>query len=168
MKVLFVQSCLTLCNPMDSILPGTSIHGILQARILEWVAIPLLQGIFLTQGSNSQCLLCLLHCKQIRYCWATRLVPKLWWGRGELISRTCELLSSLILPPIHSIISFLLKLISIIFVHCFFVFPLLLPFTAFQPHYLPSFLDPWQKFLHLCLASPTQDHAMHDGPDYSA
>ena len=52
MKVLFVQSCLTLCNPMDSILPGTSIHGILQARILEWVAIPLLQGIIPTQGSN--------------------------------------------------------------------------------------------------------------------
>ena len=34
------QSCLTLCNPMDCSLPGSSIHGILQARILEWVAIP--------------------------------------------------------------------------------------------------------------------------------
>ena len=33
------QSCLTLCDPMDSSLPGSSIHGILQARILEWVAI---------------------------------------------------------------------------------------------------------------------------------
>ena len=33
------QSCLTLCNPMDYSLPGSSIHGILQARILEWVAI---------------------------------------------------------------------------------------------------------------------------------
>ena len=33
------QSCLTLCNPMDCRLPGSSIHGILQARILEWVAI---------------------------------------------------------------------------------------------------------------------------------
>ena len=30
--------CLTLCNPMDCSLPGSSIHGILQARILEWVA----------------------------------------------------------------------------------------------------------------------------------
>ena len=44
------QSCLTLCNPMDCSLPGSSLHGILQARILEWVAIFLLQGIFLTQG----------------------------------------------------------------------------------------------------------------------
>ena len=33
------QLCLTLCNPMDHSLPGSSDHGILQARILEWVAI---------------------------------------------------------------------------------------------------------------------------------
>ena len=33
------QSCLTLCDPMDCSLPGSSIHGIFQARILEWVAI---------------------------------------------------------------------------------------------------------------------------------
>ena len=33
------QPCLTLCNPMDCSLPGSSIHGIFQARILEWVAI---------------------------------------------------------------------------------------------------------------------------------
>ena len=33
------QSCLTLCNPMDCGPPGSSIHGILQARILGWVAI---------------------------------------------------------------------------------------------------------------------------------
>ena len=32
------QSCLTLCDPMDCSLPGSSVHGILQARILEWVA----------------------------------------------------------------------------------------------------------------------------------
>ena len=34
------QSCPTLCNPMDCNLPGSSVHGILQARLLEWVAIP--------------------------------------------------------------------------------------------------------------------------------
>ena len=34
------QSCLTLCNPMDCSPPGSSVHGILQARILEWVAQP--------------------------------------------------------------------------------------------------------------------------------
>ena len=39
-KVLVTQSCLSLCNPMDCSPPGSSVHGILQARILEWVAIP--------------------------------------------------------------------------------------------------------------------------------
>ena len=34
------QSCPTLCNPMDCSLPGFSVHGIFQAGILEWVAIP--------------------------------------------------------------------------------------------------------------------------------
>ena len=35
-----LQSCLTLCNPMDCSPPGSSVQGILQARILEWVALP--------------------------------------------------------------------------------------------------------------------------------
>ena len=38
--VLVAQSCPTLCNPMDCSPPDSSVHGILQARILEWVAIP--------------------------------------------------------------------------------------------------------------------------------
>ena len=35
-----LQSCLTLCDPMDCSLPGSSVHGIPQARTLEWVAFP--------------------------------------------------------------------------------------------------------------------------------
>ena len=35
-----LQSCLTLCNPVDRSPPGSSVHGILQARILEWAAMP--------------------------------------------------------------------------------------------------------------------------------
>ena len=42
--VLVAQSCLTLCDSMDCSLPGSSVHGILQARILEWVAIPFSRG----------------------------------------------------------------------------------------------------------------------------
>ena len=38
------QSCLTLCNPMNCSPPGFSVHGILQARILEWIAIPFCRG----------------------------------------------------------------------------------------------------------------------------
>ena len=38
--VLVAQLCLTLCNSMDCSPPGSSVWGILQARILEWVVIP--------------------------------------------------------------------------------------------------------------------------------
>ena len=39
-KMLVAQSCPTLCDPMDCSLPGSSVHEILQARLLEWVAFP--------------------------------------------------------------------------------------------------------------------------------
>ena len=45
------QSCSILCNPIDYSLPCFSIHGIFQARVLEWVAISFSRGIFPTQGS---------------------------------------------------------------------------------------------------------------------
>ena len=37
---VIAQSCPTLCDPTNCSLPGSSVHGILQTRILEWVAIP--------------------------------------------------------------------------------------------------------------------------------
>ena len=58
MRAKSLQSCPTLYDPMDCSLPGSSVHGLLQARILEWVALH--QGIFPTRGSNPH-LLCLLH-----------------------------------------------------------------------------------------------------------
>ena len=44
LKVLVAQSCPTLCDPMDCDPPGSSVHGILQARILEWLAVPFSRG----------------------------------------------------------------------------------------------------------------------------
>ena len=38
------QSCLTLCNPMDCSLPGSSVHGFFQARVPEWVSISFSRG----------------------------------------------------------------------------------------------------------------------------
>ena len=61
--VLITQSCLTLCDPMDYSPPGSSVHGILQARILELVAMSFSSGSSLTQGLN----LGLLHCRQVLY-----------------------------------------------------------------------------------------------------
>ena len=57
-KVAVAQYNLTLCDPNDY-----TAHGILQARIPEWVAFSLLQGIFPTQGLNPG----LPHCGQILY-----------------------------------------------------------------------------------------------------
>ena len=58
--VLSRFSHVRLCDHMAHSPPGSSVHGILQARILEWVAGPLLQGIFPNQGLNPN-LLCFLH-----------------------------------------------------------------------------------------------------------
>ena len=62
-----IGTCHWLCSvmhnslqPCDCSLPGFSVHGIFQARILDWVSHFLLQGVFPTQGSISR-LLCLLH-----------------------------------------------------------------------------------------------------------
>ena len=44
MRVKSLQSCPTLWNPMDCSLPDSSVHGILQARILKWVAMPSSRG----------------------------------------------------------------------------------------------------------------------------
>ena len=44
MKELVTQSCLTLCDPVDCSLPGSSVLEILQTKILEWVAIPFSRG----------------------------------------------------------------------------------------------------------------------------
>ena len=44
MKVPVAQSCLTLCDPMDFRSPGSSVHGILQARTLECIAISFSRG----------------------------------------------------------------------------------------------------------------------------
>ena len=58
-KVLITQLCLTLCDPMDCSLPGSSIYGILQVRLLEWVAVPFSR----TQGRNPG----LPYCRRILY-----------------------------------------------------------------------------------------------------
>ena len=63
MSGLVTQSCLTLCDPRNCSPPGSSVHGIFQARILEWVPIPFSRGVFLAQTSNPG----LLHFRQILY-----------------------------------------------------------------------------------------------------
>ena len=61
--VLVTKLCPILCDAMDCSPPGSSVHVILQARILEWVAIPFSKGSSLTQGLKPG----LPHCRNIPY-----------------------------------------------------------------------------------------------------
>ena len=73
LKVKVAHSCLTLYHPMDCSPPGSSVLGILQARIQESGSCFLLQGIFPTQGLNPG----LLHCRQILYCLSHQGSPRI-------------------------------------------------------------------------------------------
>ena len=70
--VLVAQSCPTLCNPVDCSPPGSSVHGILQARILGWVAIPFSRGSSQSRDRN-----CFSRCRQILYCLSHQVSPSL-------------------------------------------------------------------------------------------
>ena len=85
------QSCLTLCDPMDSSPPGSSVRGIFQAGILEWADISYSKGIFQTQGSDLHLLhllnwqadsLSLSHLGETQYCIYS------WWNRAKYIRST--------------------------------------------------------------------------------
>ena len=67
MRAESLQSCLTLCNPMDCSLPGSCVHGDSLGKNTGVNCHALLQGIFPTWGSNPH-LLWLLHCRWILYC----------------------------------------------------------------------------------------------------
>ena len=62
------QSWLTLCDPMDCSLPGSSVHGIFQARILEWIAISFSRGSSWPRGRAQ---VSLIACRRFTL-WATR------------------------------------------------------------------------------------------------
>ena len=70
--VCCAQLCLTLCDPVDCSPPGSSVRGISQARIMEWVAISPFRRSF-WPGCECGSLSCLLHCRQILY-------PLSHWG----------------------------------------------------------------------------------------
>ena len=78
-----VQSCLTLCNPLDCSLPGSSVHGIFLGKNTRVSCHFLLQGIFPTQGSNP-CLLHLLHWHFIHFTQWVTLYPLSYLGSLRL------------------------------------------------------------------------------------
>ena len=79
LKVLVFQSCLILCDPMDWSLPGSFIHGILQARILEWVPISSSKGY--SWPSNQTWVSCIAG--RFFTPWVTREAHQLSQGMGN-------------------------------------------------------------------------------------
>ena len=80
-EVLAAQSCPTLCDPMDCRLPGSSARGILQARILEGLAIPFSRGS--SWPSDQTCVSCMARQVLYHVCWVSLLgclCPRFLWS----------------------------------------------------------------------------------------
>ena len=84
-KVLIAQSCPALCNPIDYNPPGSSVHEILQARILEWVTIPFSRGSSWPRDPTQ------VFCIADRFftIWATREAHNLWCMKVKVKSLSC-------------------------------------------------------------------------------
>ena len=78
---LVAQSCLTVYDPMDCSPPGSSVHGILQARILEWVAMPFSRGS--SQPRDRTQVSCIAG--GFFTVWATREAQYYWSGSLSLL-----------------------------------------------------------------------------------
>ena len=72
------QSCLTLCDPMDCSLPGSSVHGIFQAIVLEWIAVSFSKG---SSQPRDQTLVSRIVDRRFAI-WATREVLSLVWDHS--------------------------------------------------------------------------------------
>ena len=96
--VWVAQSCLTLCNPMDCSLPCSCVCGILQARILKWVAIPFSRGSSQHRGQNR------VSCIAGRFftSWATREALRVLYISSN---RTVGHLWSCLLQRLHLSVS---------------------------------------------------------------
>ena len=114
------------------LLPGSSVHGILQARILDWLPrFPL--GISPTQGSNS----CLLDCRQILYCWTTRkpVHGTCWFSEQPFLLQRFFL----VLPPLLLYTSVFSVLLLPFPIATSVLFLVLSPFTRLLDFFLLAF-----------------------------
>ena len=86
MCVRVTRSCLTLCDPMDCSPPGSSVHGVLQARILERVVIPFSRGSsWLKDQTQVSCIAGIFFT-----IWATREAEATYREVRNLLSETCK------------------------------------------------------------------------------
>ena len=101
-----LQSCPALCYPMDCSPPGSSVHGILQARILEWVAMSFSRGSYWPRArTHISCVSCIIFFTTS----TTREAPSLWYPPHlkvkVLVAQSCLTLCNSMncSPPVSSI-----------------------------------------------------------------
>ena len=94
MHAKLLQSCLTLCDPMNCSPPASSVHGILQAGILEWVAIPSSRGsspprdqAWVSRIAGKLLYLIKLPCKKYKIKLSFKHLQKLW-KQGLIITKS--------------------------------------------------------------------------------
>ena len=113
---MHAQLCPTLCTPMDCSLPGSPVHGIFQARILEQVATSFSKGpSWRRDWTHISCVSCIDE--QILYCWGTKISPYLLHLLWKTLSLCYKCLYVILL---HSWVIF----------HCIYVSHLLYPFIC--------------------------------------
>ena len=112
-KKMVGQFCPTLFNPMDCSPPGSSVHGILQARIPEWVAIPISRGVFPTQGLNPNLLQILYRLRHQ----GSLILLKYWINLKPLTSSIQSMFSLLVNIP-EKQEEVLLSFVSHLFYYC--------------------------------------------------
>ena len=95
-KVLVVQLCPTLCDSMDCSLSGSSVHGIVQARILEWVAIPFSRGC--SQPRDQTWVSCIAGRFFTIYTQTHTYIYILFWILFHYESESCSVVSNFLWP----------------------------------------------------------------------
>ena len=95
-----LQLCLTLCDPMDSSPPGSSVHGIFQARTLEWVAISSSRGC--SQSRDRTCISC-VSCTAGRFLTVCTTRKALYTGlNNRIVFLTVQRLGGLRSECVHT------------------------------------------------------------------
>ena len=101
MCVLVAQSCLTVCDPMDCSPAGSSVHGIFQARILEWVAISSSRGSSWPRDwTQFSCISCIGR-QSLKNCttWEVHSSPRWQQSAVSTFSWRCSVLISKAISP---------------------------------------------------------------------
>ena len=112
-KVLVTQLCPTLCDPMDYGPPGSSVHGSLQARLLEMVAIPFSKGCSQPRDWT------LIFCTAGRFfnIWATREAPLVIASTSDLHTNKRKVVFNIVFMHLHGFYVILHHLSSLSWSH---------------------------------------------------